>query len=84
MISTIQVDTETKQALFHLKSQIESESGKALSYNDVIKLLLKANETRPKRNLKEFKKFRGIIENAISIMEDGRKIDKEGEFNDFS
>ena len=75
--TTIQLNKKTKEELFHLKNRIEKRLGRSISYNDLIKLLLKNNKNAIMRqNLKEFQKFKGILSKKTQkILRDERKID---------
>ncbi len=41
MVTTIQVDSQTKDKLFHLKLKISELEGRNVSYNEIIQRLLK-------------------------------------------
>ncbi|MHA1894090.1 MAG: DUF3924 family protein [Candidatus Helarchaeota archaeon] len=75
--TTIQLNKKTKEELFHLKNRIEKRLGRSISYNDLIKLLLKNNKNAIiKQNLREFQKFKGILSKKTQkILRNERKID---------
>ncbi|MFX1295419.1 MAG: hypothetical protein ACFFD2_11295 [Promethearchaeota archaeon] len=75
--TTIQVDKKTKEELFLLKNQIEKKLGKAINYNDLLRIFLENNKNAIlKKNLKDFRKFKGILpQNTIKIFKNERKID---------
>lgn len=71
------MDKKTKEELFLLKNQIEKKLGKAINYNDLLRIFLENNKNAIlKKNLKDFRKFKGILpQNTIKIFKNERKID---------
>ena len=50
MVTTVQVDSEIKNKLFHLKLKISELEGRNVSYNEIIRRLLEnSNLTKTKR-----------------------------------
>jgi hypothetical protein len=63
MTTTIQIDDDTKRKLFQIKLKLEKEKGSSISYNELIKILLK-DQSAPmskRENLREFRKLRGVL-----------------------
>ena len=80
-ITTIQLDKKVKDELFYLKNKIEKKLGKSINYNELIRILLQNNKVFPmSNNLKEFRKFRGILsKKVLDNFQLERKFDLESE-----
>lgn len=82
MTTTIQIDNETKRKLFNLKLKLEKEKGNAVTYNELIIYLLENqnNYLTNRVNMKEFRKFEGILpESAVEEYWREKKRDLERE-----
>jgi hypothetical protein len=64
MVTTIQVDSQTKDKLFHLKLKISEIEGRNVSYNEIINRLLQNStptmETKVKNRL-AMRKYCGTL-----------------------
>jgi hypothetical protein len=80
-ITTIQLDRKVKDELFFLKNKIEKKLGKSINYNELIRILLQNNKVFPiSNNLKEFRKFKGILsKKVLDTFQVERKLDLESE-----
>jgi len=82
LTTTIQIDDDTKERLFHLKLDLEKQRGKPISYNDLIVYLLK-NQYRSinrAKNIKEFKKLKGSLpKDALKTYLEEKRNDLERE-----
>ena len=68
MTTTIQIDDDTKKILFKIKLKLESKKESAITYNELIRYLLKNQKKTllEKKSLKEFRKFEGMLsESAV-------------------
>ena len=67
-VTTIQVDKHIKGELFRLKNRFEHETKKSVSYNDIIKYLLKNNSSIiVRRNLEGFRDLKGILTADVDL-----------------
>lgn len=80
-ITTIQLDKKVKDELFYLKNKIEKKLGKSINYNELIRILLQNNKVfQMSNNLKEFRKFKGILsKKVLDTFQVERKFDLESE-----
>ena len=84
MTTTIQIDDEVKKILFRLKLKLEEQKGHSVSYNEIIKFLIKNQKINllNRKNLKDFRKFEGILpKNALKeyLVEKKRELKREEE-----
>ena len=81
LYTTIPVDKQTKSQLFILKNNLEKVEGRAISYNELVQILLRnMQHTRERKKLGEFRKFRGSLpKDAVRIFEAERLKDLQAE-----
>ncbi len=82
MTTTIQIDDKIKKKLFKIKLKLEEEKGSAVTYNEIIKYLIKHQKINliRKKNMKEFRRFEGILpESALKDYLTEKKKDLERE-----
>lgn len=67
MTTTIQLDDDTKKKLFKIKLKLEERKGSGISYNEIIEYLIDNQKINllEKRNLKDFRRFEGILPKGI-------------------
>ena len=76
MTTTIQIDDEIKKKLFQIKLDLESKKGSSVTYNEIITYLINNQPTNiiRKKNLKEFRKLKGILpKSALNMYLDEKK-----------
>jgi hypothetical protein len=65
MSTTIQIDKHTKKELFQLKSELEFELGRSVTYNEIIQMLVDEKKKRKtqKNNNYLLRQLKGILPN---------------------
>ena len=56
MVTTIQIDENTRRKLFQIITKIQAETGRRVSYDEALNVLMKQDET-VKRARKEFERL---------------------------
>ncbi len=69
MVTTIQVDEETQQKLFQVMTEIQGKTGRRISYNEALKILLERNE-RVERARSEFSKLYGSLAGEKDVLKE--------------
>ncbi len=69
MVTTIQVDEETQQKLFQVMTEIQGKTGRRISYNEALKILLERSE-RVERARSEFAKLYGSLAGEKDLLKE--------------
>ncbi|HME52801.1 MAG TPA: hypothetical protein VKM55_11330 [Candidatus Lokiarchaeia archaeon] len=81
MSTTIPIDKPTKTRLFLLKSRIEQQEGRSISYTELLQILIRNMElSHAPKHLSDFRKFQGILpKDSIEMFEKERALDLQAE-----
>jgi hypothetical protein len=81
MTTTIKISEEKRKRLFHLKSKLENEWGRKLSYDDIIGILVdKLENIQSTQLVKDLQSLMGILSNQDkSEFKRMREIDRKYE-----
>ncbi len=75
MVTTIQIDEETQRRLFQIITKIQAETGRRVSYDEALNILMRRDE-KMKRARLEFSKFRGILHGDKNVWRELRNLRK--------
>ncbi|RLE64149.1 MAG: hypothetical protein DRJ47_08360 [Thermoprotei archaeon] len=80
MSTTIKISRETKELLTDVLIRLEGELGRRLSYDDVIRILIKRSRVRDSRlllRLVEMKVSGKLVEKARKLLEEETALEEE-------
>lgn len=75
MVTTIQIDEETQRRLFEIITKMQAETGRRVSYDEALNILMKRDE-KMKRARQEFFGFRGILRGDKKVWRELRSLRK--------
>lgn len=69
MVTTIQVDEETRKRLFDIITQIQAKTGRRVTYDEALRIVLRrSNRTRTAR--RRFSEFFGSLKGVPGVWEE--------------